>query len=720
MLYDVIEHLKRSFTIGSYSAILQRSISDTGGKFKLRRGVFSNLFVSFCNQIRRSEYDQVCPQSIPRSGSLEVTSAAQQSAFTSTQRLLPSCCNNTISIDAVRFAPLNERDDGVAEHREPLRILRQLKPRAYFVIPDSLTRQLLLRWAGLPPKGIRAKASDTFRQTDIARLSALVSLNASFLVPLLQFAASRQWIGVPRSDGAASGFFRLLIRCVACAHPSYPIISGFKEGKLDALLAVACALERAGNLVGFEKHLAMLSEHGIPAFGDLLGHPFLHSCSLQEQLVLVHVLGSALRRMVNLAQSYHAAVQKHPLPPLVRRVVTQEEDFKYGACFAPSQRLRLDQQVIFPSESSHGGAGSQRPTCEYYYKHDSAAMFLPCVVFFWCMCGINLGFQILRRPESVSAIIAILLERFPLMPYRLLYDFSCGLFRTVVGAAPSFFERTAFCHDPMHGKGHCPTCSPAYGVKYVVDTPTRSLNSVIAEQRNERVGAWSKTIEFMTHTNAVIVMTVLLASMNADLKRSTVGQPPNTSGGNCAAVLPSCPPPPQKPGAQSIHVVSPAPVEAPLASPPHVLTSQAPSPARVLPLASSARHQRDPHALGPRGADTVPPACLAFDILADVESSTAAALVAMCGDDAQSLAVDVGVEDDDYVDGEKCGDAGVPACGPTGTGVMDEDWGDYESDVSDDDGDDSASVGVSPPAQPVIEPQPMTSTAGHKRGRSDG
>ena len=528
VLYDVIEHVKRSFTLNAYSSILQRSIEDVGGRFKIRRGVFSNLFVSFCNQIRSSPTDQVC-------GSVGTSGARV------------GCLCDTISIDGCQFAPQMQYDDGAVDTRETVHVPRQLQATNFFAIPDSGTRQLLLRWAGLPPKGPPTKEAVNFSREDNDRLVTYVRRSASFLGDLLEFATLREWIGVPRDDKPALEFFQLFVTSVACAHPSYPVITGFQPGKFEALNAVAIAFEDATNMVGFSAHVVALATHGVPAFGDLVSHTFLHSCDPSERRTLLHLLGTTLRTLVQTAASYHEAVSasRSSMPPLVRREISREEDRSHGACFPPENRLRFEHKVDWPSESSHGAATSGRPTCEYYYKTNPFSTFLPCIVLIWCMCGINRGFQILRKRESVTTIINMLVERFKKMPRRVYYDFSCGLLRSICGAAPWHFEETAFCHDPMHGKGHCSTCSAAFDVKFVVDPDVRSHNAVIAEQRNSRIREWDRTIMFMTFTNATILMSVLLASMNADCRHKTQGEVSSqlTRSAAVTAVLPTSPTP---------------------------------------------------------------------------------------------------------------------------------------------------------------------------------
>ena len=536
MLYDVIEHVKRSFTLNAYSSILQRSIEDVGGVFKIKRGVFSNLFVSFCNQIRSRPTDQVCGSV----GPAETRDDRGDSAG--------NCQCDTISIDGCQFAPQTQYDDGAVDTRETVQVARQLQATNFFAIPDSGTRQLLLRWAGLPPKGPPKSEEVDFGRDDNDRLVQAVRLHASFLDNLLTFAADRDWIGVPRDDKPALEFFQLFVTCVACAHPAYPIVTAFRPGKLEALDAVAIAFEDATDMVGFSVHVVALASNGIPAFGDLVSHSFLHTLSdSREQLKLLHLLGTTLRTFVQTSKSCHEAVteSRRLMPPLVRREISREEDRSHGACFPPENRFRFEHKVEWPSDSSHGAAPSRRPTCEYYYKTNPFSKFLPCIVLLWCMCGINIGFQILRKRESVTAIINMLVERFKKMPRRLYYDFSCGLLRSVFGAAPWHFEETALCHDPMHGKGHCSTCSAAFDVKFVVDPAVRAHNAVIAEQRNSRIREWDRTIQSMTLTNATILMSVLLASMNADVRYAKRGEQsslPKRSA-TATAVLPTSPPP---------------------------------------------------------------------------------------------------------------------------------------------------------------------------------
>ena len=518
MLYDVIEHLKKRFTLGAYATLVQRAIEDSGGSFQIRREVFSNLFVSFCNQIRDNPLDQVC--------SLAIGAAAGSGDTSSSTAQLPCCCD-TVSIDGCRFAPSRELDDGEVDERETVAIPRQLRTQRYFVVEHPGTRLLLIRWAGLPPKGPpdKSRGPVIFTEADNVQLSQNLSKYASFLQPLMSFAESHAWVGVPRADKAACDFFRIFIRSVACAHVSYPIITAFVDGKLDILQSTALQLEGAESTDGFARHVAALSAQGVPAFGELLTHFFLHGLAPGDRLLFVHLLGSSLRHMVSLAASYHQDVEKClkrlRASDLLRERVSREDDLKRGACFPPAQRYRLVKKLDLPSDSTHGQKGAQRATCEYWYKEtDPLAMFLPCILLFWCMCGINIGFQVLKRPESLTAITTSFLERYPRMPGRLYYDFSCGLMRSVVGAAPWHFERTALCHDPMHGKGHCSSCSAAYAVKYAVQATVRRQNSVVAEQRNARVRAFDRTIAFMSLTFASILLAVLLASMNADKKHA--------------------------------------------------------------------------------------------------------------------------------------------------------------------------------------------------------
>lgn len=611
VLYDVLESLKRKFTLGAYTSILQLAIEDTDGQFVIRRGVFSTLFVSFCRRIRRDALDQVCPRSLAAASTGVTTmgspatsepspSAAGDDvvlpAAASTSRAgtaapvspvgkttaptarenrsargcssIPACCN-TVSLDGVRFAP--RRDCGTAvDVRETLRVPPQLDPKRYYLITDSMCRQLLLRWAGLPVKGplllARAAESGAFTAADRDRLARAVTSYAPFVRPLLYF---RDWTSVPKEDAAASSFFSLYIRCVAAAHVAYPIISGFQEGKFEALRGISSAFESVNDFGGFADHVAALARFGVPAFGDLVTHDFLHlSCTVEEKRDIVRVLGVTLREMVRIAESYHAAVAGRGPLPLERERISFDDDITRGACFPPDQRYRLLKKLELPSESSHVRAPSQHPSCEYYYKSDPSSFFLPCIVFLWCMCGINIGFQVLQRPESVSSIIALLLERFPMLPLSLFYDFSCGLMRSAIRSAPSHFEGSALVHDPVHGKGHCSSCSPAYDVKYAIDASMRSKNSVVAEQRNSRIRAWARTIEFMSLINATVVMSVLMASMNADLKRKMVPAPPPARRRRASA--PPVSPPPFRIGA-SPRAATSSPDRAPMS--PGILTS---------------------------------------------------------------------------------------------------------------------------------------------------
>lgn len=572
MLYDVIEHLKGAFTLGRFTRILQRSIEDSGGHFVIRREVFSNLFCSFCRAIRSDPSDHVCPRS-------RVESQGHSSCETQSQPQFPACCR-TIALDGVLFAPQMERDDGARDDRPTQHVPRQLRSRRYYLITDSGCRQLLLRWARLPVKGplskMRSVEPAAFNESDHSRLASAVSSNASFLFPLLKF---RGWMCVPISDSAALGFFRLFIRCVACAHPAYPIITGFHEQKRTALASVAQAFTRCADLTGFATHVATLAEFGVPAFGDLISHPFLlQQCTSEECGQLIRVMGDTLTEMLRVADAYHGAVRGCTVPEIRREPVSRDDDLKRGASFAPALRWRLASNLVLPSESSHGRSRSQRPTCEYYYPRDRSSFFLPCVVLLWCLCGMNIGFQFYRSPESVTSVTLLFLERFPYltMPWRLYYDFSCGLMRSVVGSAPWHFERTAFVHDPMHGKGHCSSCSPAYDVKFVVDASTRQGNSVIAEQRNSQIRQWAKTIEFMTVINATTVMTVLLASMNADLKysmapRESAMSAVESAKQECGSSSHSLPP--VSPPSYRASVVPSAPATVPVASPAQVTPS---------------------------------------------------------------------------------------------------------------------------------------------------
>ena len=108
----------------------------------------------------------------------------------------------------------------------------------------------------------------------------------------------------------------------------------------------------------------------------------------------------------------------------------------------------------------------------------TTSAFMDCIILFWCLCGICIGFITLNRPESVSALNSILIERFPDMPPELFFDFACGLLRNGIGVAPWHLERIRICQDCFHGgksldvasrKSHCSSCSAAYETKFDID-----------------------------------------------------------------------------------------------------------------------------------------------------------------------------------------------------------------------------------------------------------
>ena len=204
-----------------------------------------------------------------------------------------------------------DRSDGSNDTRETLTLDRQLKPTAFFLVRKAEQRRLWLRWAGLPPKGDPKQFREiTFTQSDSKQLETIVgNSDTRYLLPLLRFARAKNWNeGVPRRSEGTIGYFHLLVRSIACAHVAYPIVMGYRDGKLEAIEIVAYCFRGSAPAEKLAYNLAVLTSNGMAACGTLLTHSFFKSCSDAEQTQLLIVYGEILSAMVNLARQYHNAV----------------------------------------------------------------------------------------------------------------------------------------------------------------------------------------------------------------------------------------------------------------------------------------------------------------------------------------------------------------------------------------------------------------------------
>ena len=435
-MYDLAESFKNKMTITAFTSMLQGHIVATGGTLVLDRGVLSSAFASFCKSIDPLALNHECR----------------------------SCDCSRIIVDGVRAAPMLDRNDGVIEKRPVVQLRRQLKLRDFYLIPDHRQRSLWLAWAGLRPHGKPAARGKgvIFLPTDMTNLMDIVrGSQNSFMLPLLDFYVGIGWsTGVPRSNDLAMAYFRLFVRSIACAHVAYPIITGYVPGKLETLQRVADAFRGDDPLNDFALHASHLTMSGMAAFAAFLTHAYFRTLTQPHKIVLLRVFGGIINNMNVISMSYHAAVADLQSPRLERVPVTREQDVLRGASFAEPHRLRLPVELQLPPTGSRREPTGQ---CEKDFGFTSSA-FMDCILMFWCLCGINLGFVFLNRPESVAALMFILIERFPTMPREFIFDFACGLMRIGVGYAPWHFERTRMCQDSFHGgqsldlsagKSHC-------------------------------------------------------------------------------------------------------------------------------------------------------------------------------------------------------------------------------------------------------------------------
>jgi len=143
-----------------------------------------------------------------------------------------------------------------------------------------------------------------------------------------------------------------------------------------------------------------------------------------------------------------------------------------------------------PCPFAHGEQPELGMCAKHYQavrKFFSAWTFTVC-----CACAHPklIGFVVLDNREGPHALLNAIITRFALLPYCVVYDFSCGALHSAVGKLPGFVALVVIISDLFHIVNH------VYSDIFIPRpySPLDGKNTVAHEQRNAPIAAMIKTL----------------------------------------------------------------------------------------------------------------------------------------------------------------------------------------------------------------------------------
>lgn len=116
-----------------------------------------------------------------------------------------------------------------------------------------------------------------------------------------------------------------------------------------------------------------------------------------------------------------------------------------------------------------------------------------------------------------SQVFEVIFTRFKLPPVLVCYDNACNLLEYCFNREPHFFAETVFVVDSLHAHHHT-NCAPSLRINW--HPALQTLVSVLAEQKNRRLGIIRKHLMYMNLRTFTIFVWQFIRLLNLEETRS--------------------------------------------------------------------------------------------------------------------------------------------------------------------------------------------------------